>query len=145
MNKVLAVIVAILIPLFVPHATEAAEKDDAISAAKAIRQSLAQGDYDILYDTQTSLFYRQRTPRAQFIQILKQGRAQLGPVQSTKQLSYQVSEDDAATGYKGTIYAVDYLCKYQGGAAFFERVVVVQDTDGKFRLSGIWAQPAPPQ
>ncbi len=44
--------------------------------------------------------------------------------------------------YQGTVYAVSYLNTYAAGR-YLERVVVLKEKDGKFRLAGLWGTNAP--
>jgi hypothetical protein len=49
---------------------------------------------------------------------------------------------DLATGVDGDIYAITFRNKYSTGE-FYERIVVVKDSDGQYRLSGISGSPVP--
>ena len=120
----------------------AGEEDDARSAASAIRTAISNQDYEDLWNSRVSEFFKGKVQKTAFIQNLKQGRAQVGASRSVTPVSYTFAEVDPTTGYRGKIYSFDYHVKYEK-AAFFERLVVVKDPDGRYRLAGAWANPAP--
>ena len=126
----------------IPILAFAAEADDAENAVTAIRRAIVRQDFEDVYDNRVSELFKARVRKSEFIQNLKNGRATVGEQQAATLISHTFSEFDAATGYKGKIYAFDYHVKYEK-ATFYERLVVVRDPDGKFRLAGIWANPAP--
>lgn len=127
---------------FVAGPVSAGEEDDARSAASAVRAAISNQEYEDLWNSRVSEFFKGKVQKAAFIQNLKQGRAQVGVARSVTPVSYTFAEVDSMTGYRGKIYSFDYHVKYEK-AAFFERLVVVKDPDGRYRLAGIWANPAP--
>lgn len=126
----------------VPMVCMAGEAEDAQAAVERIRRSISDQNFERLYDDQTSEFFKAGIRRAEFLQNMKQGRAQVGATKSINAMSHSYSEIDPQTGYRGKIYAFDFLVKYDKGA-FFERLVLVKDPDGRYRLAGIRANPAP--
>lgn len=120
----------------------AGEEDDAQVAATSIRRSIANQEYDDLWDNRVSEFFKAKVRKSDFIQNLRQGRSQVGLARTVTPISHTYSEVDLATGFQGKIYSFDYHVKYDK-VAFFERVVVSKDPDGRYRLSGLWANPAP--
>lgn len=122
----------------------AGELEDAQKAVSEIKKAISQGEFASLFDTQTSAFFKARTARDGFIASMKQGRENLGPVRSSTFVSHTYSEKDLQTGFEAKMYSFDYLSRYERGN-FYERLVVCKEADGRYRLSGIWANPAPPQ
>lgn len=116
--------------------------DDAKASVATIKKLIGQGDFENLYDRYVSALFKSQAPRATFIQNMKQGRQTVGAIRESTLISHTFSEKDLTTGYTGKIYSFDYLSKYNQ-AAFYERLVVIKENDGQFRLAGIWAQPAP--
>ena len=49
------------------------------------------------------------------------------------------SQEDKESGFKGEIYGFNFLNKYENGK-FYERIVVIKEEDGMFRISGIWVE-----
>ena len=143
MNACLRLLLIALLALLPAQGALADAGGDAKRAATAIRASIAAGRYEQLYDDQTSSWMKQRVNRQQFIASLQSGRAQMGPIVSETYLTSALMQEDPQSGYKGEIYSFDYKAKY-AQASFYERIVVIRDADGAFRLSGLVAQPAPP-
>jgi len=128
--------------LALPILSIAGEEEDAESAVNRIRCAVSSRAYDDLYDNLTSEYFKAKSRRSDFIQNLKQGRATVGAVVTTTSLFDTYSDFDSQTGYRGKIYSFDFHVKYER-AAFFERIVVTKDPDGRYRLAGLWANPAP--
>lgn len=129
--------------LFSAGITYSADKEDADKAASAILASIRSGEYSKLWKTQTSPFFKSKVTEDSFLANMAMGRSSLGaPVGNPKFVDMAYSKKDPATGYEGEIYAFNYLTTYASGK-FYERIVVVKDKDGKFRMSGIWGTPAP--
>ena len=120
----------------------AADRDDAAAAAQAILDSLQAQDYEQLWDAQTSAFFKANMSREAFIENVAAGRARLGEPGDSQFMQMTTADADEATGYEGTIYAFIYRNDYAAGA-FIERIVVIKDDDGVFRLSGLWGAPVP--
>ncbi len=141
-NKLLHLFVATMLVL---HwgSTVAADQDDAKKAASEILASLHTAQYTKLWDTQTSEFFKSKLTRDSFLANMTMGRQQLGtPTGNPKFIDMAYSQSDPSSGFKGEIYAFNYLSSYTVGN-FYERVVVVKEQDGKFRMSGLWGSPAP--
>ena len=126
--------------LSVPAA--AAEQQDAEAAAKAIISSLDGRQYKKLWDAQTSAFFKKQVSEDSFLANMSMGRAPLGKLLNSRFIDVSFSQHDPATGFQGRIYAFNYLNTYAAGK-FYERIVVVKEPDGQFRLAGIWGNPAP--
>lgn len=125
-----------------PMACLACDAEEAQAAVDGIRRSLAEEQFERLYNDQTSEFFKAGMRRADFVQNMKQGRAQVGSLKSADAISYTFSEVDQRTGYRGKIYSFDFHVKYEKGG-FYERLAVIKDPDGRFRLGSVWASPAP--
>jgi hypothetical protein len=120
---------------------KAADQDNAADAANSILQSIHDHQYENLWNTQTSEFFKKLTTRDSFVANLSLGMQRLGAVNDYKLIDMSYSQNDPATGFTGEIYAFTYLTSYSAGK-FYERVVVVKEGDGEFRLSGLWGSPA---
>jgi hypothetical protein len=119
----------------------AGDQDSAIKASKDILSSIQAKNFEALWNSQTSEFFKSKTTKESFIANMTMGRQQLGTPGASKFLDMAYTQNDIATGYKGEIYAFNYLNTYTTGQ-FYERIVVVKEKDGKFRLSGLWGAPA---
>jgi hypothetical protein len=118
------------------------DPDNASKAAKDILSSIHQKQFVDVWDSQTSAWYKAKITKDSFIANLTLGRQPLGSVVDTKFVDMAYSQTDPSSGYQGEIYAFNYLTTYTVGK-FYERVVVIKESDGKFRLSGLFGAPAP--
>lgn len=126
---------------FLPGMAIASDQDDATRAAKEILVSLHAKQFEKLWNTQTSPYFSKNLTKDSFLANLTMGRAQIGSLVESKFIDMSYSQIDPATGFKGEIYGFNFLTTYSSGK-FYERVVVVKDTDGKFRLAGLWGTAA---
>lgn len=120
----------------------ASDQDEATKAAKEILTSLQQMQLEKLWTTQMSEFYKSKMTKDSFLANLTLGRQQFGSPGESKFIDMAYSQTDPSTGTKGEIYAFNFLTSYAIGK-FYERIVVMKDKDGKFRLAGLWGAPAP--
>lgn len=120
----------------------AGDREDAEKAAKQILVSLQSKKYEVLWNTQMSEFFRSKMTKDSFLANMTMGRLQLGAATDSKFIDMAYSQVDPATGTKGEIYAFNYLNTYPAGK-FYERIVVIKEKDGIFRLAGLWGSPAP--
>jgi Protein of unknown function (DUF4019) len=120
----------------------ASDQDHAVSAAKEILISIQQNKFEKLWDTKVSQYFKSKITKDSFLANLTLGRQQLGEVKETKFIDMAYSQTDPSTGYTGEIYAINFLTTYSAGK-FYERIVVVKEQDGNFRLSGLWGAPSP--
>ena len=119
------------------------EEGEAALAAREILASLQAREFEKLWNSQTSDWYKATLTRDSFLANLTIGRQQLGaPLGSPKLIDSAYSKSDPLSGFQGEIYAFNYLSSYTAGS-FYERIVVVKEADGKFRLSGLFGAPAP--
>jgi len=130
--------------LFLSTAALATDQDEAVKASKDIVASIQQRNFEKLWNSQTSKFFKSKITKDSFIANLTLGRQQLGTAVESKFIDMTYAQSDPSTGYKGEIYAFNYLNSYTSGK-FYERIVVIKEDDGKFRLSGLWGAPAPSQ
>ena len=119
----------------------AGDREDADKAAKSILSSLQSKSYETLWNSQMSEFFRSKVTKDSFLANLTLGRQQLGTLSESKFIDMAYSQVDPGSGMKGEIYAFNYLNTYTAGK-FYERIVVVKEKDGKFRLAGLWGTPA---
>lgn len=120
----------------------AADQDEAMAAAKEILSSIQQKKLDTLWNNQTSGFFKSKITKESFFANLTMSSQQLGASGASTFIDMAYSQYDPASGLKGEIYAFNFLNSYSVGN-FYERIVVIKEQDGKFRLSGLWGAPAP--
>jgi hypothetical protein len=143
--KKLFISLLILISVALAASTSfAGDREDAEKAAKQILTSLQSKKYEVLWNTQMSEFFRSKMTKDSFLANMTMGRQQLGTVTDSKFIDMAYSQVDPATGTKGEIYAFNYLNTYSVGK-FYERIVVIKEKDGIFRLAGLWGSPAAPK
>lgn len=119
------------------------QQAEAEKSAVEIMKMIGQQKYKDVWATRISAWFKQRVPSEDvFLANMSMGRAQLGHVQQTLVISSEYAKSDPATGYQGDIYAITFKNSYQVGN-FYERIVVIKEADGKYRLSGIFGSPAP--
>jgi hypothetical protein len=120
----------------------AAEQDDATAATDEIMSLLASRQFSVIWDQKTSAWMKQQAiNRDAFMANLTMGRAQLGSLVSSRFITSEFATQDPGSGTTGRIYANTYLNEYNVGK-FYERIVVIKEADGRFRLSGLWGSPA---
>lgn len=123
------------------HSAVAAERDEAEKSAVTVLRMLDEKNYEGLWNNLVSTWFKDKTTKDSFLANMAMGRAQLGGKSTETQLvDHTFATSDPASGYKGKIYAFNFKTAYPAGK-FYERVVVIQEKDGKFRLSGIWGTP----
>lgn len=142
--RTIFILIVVILPSLSNIAT-GADQDDAKKASKEIVSLLARKQFQLLWNSLTSKFFKDKMTKDSFVANMSIGRAQLGELTDSKLIDIAYSETDPADpGYKGKIYAFNYLNTYSAGK-FYERVVVMKEDDGQFRLSGLWGSPAPTQ
>lgn len=117
------------------------DRDDAAAAANEVLAALNQQQYEWVWDQMASAFLKRKTDKDSFISSVATGRANLGKLRESKVTDVVPSESDASSGYHGQIYAVEFANTYASGE-YLERLVVVKEDDGHFRLSGLWGKAA---
>lgn len=131
-------IAAFLIPVF----SMAADAEDATKAATEILQGLQKKSFNDVWSFKTSAWFKTKMTKESFMANMSMGRNQLGSVLAPSQfVDMAYSKSDPANAFVGEIYAFNFLSTYSAGK-FYERIVVVKDEDGIFRLSGIFGAPA---
>ncbi|MEW6427911.1 MAG: DUF4019 domain-containing protein [Thermodesulfobacteriota bacterium] len=118
-----------------------ANRDASEKAAANILSMLAKKQYYDLWDSQISDWFKRTVTKEAFIANMTLGRARIGELVDSKTISNDFSDFDPSSGYKGTIHSVTFLNTYTNGK-FFERIVVIKEKDGSFRLAGIWGDDA---
>jgi len=142
MRQLLAFVFAMLLG-FAPSYALADERDDAVAAARGIMDALAKGQFKDIWQTKTSKFFKEKVPSEEtFLMNLSMGRNPLGAIKSSQLIDVAFSTTDPGSGYTGRIYAVTFKNSYPAGS-FYERIVVIRESDGLFRMSGVWGTPAP--
>lgn len=117
------------------------EENSARQAAKEIVNALGSQKYKLLWDNMTSQWFKSRVGEDAFLANMSMGRAQWGVIRDSSLISVDHATTDPS-GYQGDIYAFTFRDKYAVGE-FFERIVVIKDPDGHFRMSGVFGSPVP--
>ncbi len=120
------------------------ERQDATAAAQGIMSALSKGQFNQVWDKQMSIVFSQTMTKDSFLANMSIGRTPMGNLTDSRIVDVNYSQEDAQTGFKGDIWAITFLNTYRVGK-FYERVVVVKDGDGAYRLAGLWGSPAPTQ
>ena len=141
MHYMIRILMGLLVALCVSTAL-ADGQADAAGVASSFRFSMEQKRYERIWDSLLATSFKQLADKQAFVANLRQGQSQLGAIKGTTLVSQTLSHYDPATNYTGDMYTFDYRVQYEK-AAFFERVVVIKDTDGSLKVGGIWASPAP--
>ena len=142
MNSLRAALILAVAVIALPRLATAAASDDAAAAAKLIITRLQGGQYEAVWNENTSAWFKQRTTKESFLANMNLGRQSLGPSNSPPEfVDMSYAKGDPATNYQGDIYAFNFRTSYTAGK-FYERIVVIKDTDGKFKLSGVFGTQA---
>jgi hypothetical protein len=128
----------LLISLVMPSMAD--DHDDALKAANAILGDIQKLSFEILWNDQTSDVFKSSTSKDSFLENLTTARQPLGQATDSEFIDMTHAETDPGTGYKGEIYAFNYLNTYAAGK-YYERIVLVKEKDGKFKFAGLWGSP----
>lgn len=129
--------------LFMAPTTFASDQEDADKAASSILSSLQKKDFETVWNKQMSKFFQSKMTKQSFLANMALASQQLGTTSGSMFIDMAYSQIDPATGTKGEIYAFNYLSTYTIAGKIYERVVVIKEADGKFRLAGLWRAPPP--
>lgn len=116
------------------------DKTEATQKAKRIMALLIDGEPALVWDEWSSEVFKSAMPRDAFAAHINGTREQLGDLKSSEFVSAQYMSGDPQLGFEGDLYVVVYLNTYNAGV-LNERVVMVKDSDGVFRMGGIWQLP----
>ena len=119
-----------------------AQSNKAEASARQLIGNLGAQKYQTVWDQETSGWFKQRTTENAFLANMTMGRASLGNLNKVTLVSTDHSIQDPTSGYQGDIYVFTFRDTYSVGD-FFERIVVIKENDGEYRLSGIFGSPAP--
>lgn len=119
----------------------AADQDEATKAAREILASLHDKQFEKLWNSQTSDFFKSKVTKDSFFADLTIVGRQLGSPGESKFINMAYSPDPSSE-LTGEIYSFNFLNSYSAGK-FYEQIIVVKEKDGKFRLAGLWRVPAP--
>lgn len=120
-----------------PQQVEVAQK-----AAQQIIDALGHQKYKAVWDEYTSEWFRNKVTEDSFLSGMSMGRAPLGIIQQSSLVATDHTTSDPVSHYQGDIYAFTFRDKYSVGE-FYERIVVIKDRDGQYRLSGLFGAPVP--
>ena len=118
-------------------AQKAAEK-----AAEEIISALGQQNYKLVWSQLTSEWLKKQETEATFLENMEEGRSPLGILQTSNLVSRQGPAKDPATGYQGDFYAFTFRDKYLT-AELNDRILVIAESDGEYRLAGFFVLPVP--
>jgi hypothetical protein len=135
MNRILKCLLCCSIAFFTPKVASAQEAN-AQEAAQYILGQLAQPQYDLLWDQKVSDYAKSHMSKDAFVSRMAIARPQLGKLISFSTVSREHTMRDQLTGFEGDMYAITFRSKYEVGE-FYERIVVVKDQDGQYRLANL--------
>jgi hypothetical protein len=118
-------------------AQKAAEK-----AAEEIISALGQQNYKLVWSELTSEWLKKQQTEATFLANMEKDRSPLGILQTSSLVSREGPARDPSTGYQGDIYAFTFRDKYPI-AEINDRILVFADSDGQYRLGGLFPAPVP--
>ena len=118
----------------------ASESDDAFSASENIINLIGQGEYDTVWNSYMSPFFKSTMTEDSFKANLVLGRQMLGARKLKKLIDKQYTVGDPTTGYQGSVYAYNYKNTY-ASVTLYERIVVINEDGKGFKLAGFWVQP----
>ncbi len=140
MFKVLSKSILVFILITYQYSIFADDQSDATNAAHKIVNLLQNKQYETLWDSKMSAFFKSTVTKDSFLANMTLGRSQLGEAVESKFIDMAYSQTDPATGIEGEIYAFNFLNTYSFTKAY-ERIVVIKEDDGEFRLAGLWGAP----
>jgi hypothetical protein len=111
-----------------------------LKAANEVLADIQKLSFEVLWNDQTSDVFKSSTTKDSFIENLANARQPFGQAAESEFIDMTYAQTDPATGYKGDIYAFNYLNTYAAGK-YYERIVVVKNKEGNFRFAGLWASP----
>jgi hypothetical protein len=135
------VVLGILVSCIAAPSAQAQEAD-AERAATDILRSFANQEFKTIWDQKISDWARKNWAKDGFLASMSMSRPQLGKLLTLTVVAREHTNHDASTNYDGDLYAITFRNKYTTGE-FYERIVVVKDPDGQYRLSGIYGSPVP--
>lgn len=118
------------------------EESDAIAATQKILQLLSGADYTEIWESHTGELYKSVVSKDSFMANMSIGRSPLGAMDSSVIVDAAYSEIEPQTGQTGKFYAVTFKNHYMVGDVY-ERIIVMLESDGVFRMIGHWGSPAP--
>jgi hypothetical protein len=139
MDKLTIRILAVISILMISGPVIAVDGADAQKAATEIRASIKEGKFELLWETQTSNYFKKAMKKDAFIANMTIGKAQVGPQKESKYIDVAIRRDPS-TGFDGDIYVFTYSATYSGGK-LFEQLSLIKEDD-KFKMYGLWATPA---
>jgi hypothetical protein len=135
---------AVACAISMPAAAALAQDDqtEAVSAAKGIMASLANKDFEGLWNEQTSDYFKNwsKGNKDAFIAKMSISRSTIGNITESNVLDLQVSPS-TASDYVGTMYTVTFANNYTTGSSY-EYVIVIKE-GGSFKMSGFGGVPKP--
>jgi len=119
----------------------AADQDEATKAAREILASLHDRQFEKLWNSETSDFLKSKVTEDSFFAELTIVRQQTGSPGESKFIAMAYSPDPSSE-LTGEGYTFTFVNSYSAGR-FYERIVVMKEKDGKFRLASLGVVPAP--
>jgi hypothetical protein len=139
-----AILMALLFYFVCTTLAFADDRKAAEDATKQIKSELDSNQFADVWDNHIAALFKSHMTKQAFMANLSMGRAQVGKFVSGSFVSMTYATSDPS-GYTGEIYAFTYLDTYANGK-YYDRLVVVKEQDGQFRLAGLFSAPAvPPQ
>ena len=119
------------------------DTEQATLAARQFQKMVSENKLNALWDTLVSKQFKEQVSKNTFLANLSQGRASVGgPFESSELVDVTYNNPQPETGYKTEFYACRFLTTYPAGK-FYESFFMVKETDGQYRLGGVFSAPAP--
>jgi hypothetical protein len=134
-RRIFALILAAVVSLC-STAAHAAEREDAIAAAKAVIAALAEKNFGLIWDTLASETFRKSGSREMFVLGYPQLRQKIGRLTSSNVLHvvYTPPRPRPDLGMTGKGYAVAFQNVYTTGA-LDEQIYLIEE-NGQFKMLG---------
>lgn len=130
----------LLLALFATLPAMGSDTEDATAAARRVFDALGSQDYEKLYDSLCAQSLKKTLSKDDFVAQVAIARSRLGTPTSTTVVGAEEREADKTSGTEGRLWAVSFNNAYRK-EQLRERLVMVKEADGQFRMAGIWATP----
>lgn len=119
-----------------------AQESNAQQAAENVLRALAAQKFQHVWTDMTSDWGHKNWTQDSFLSTMTLQRPMLGNLLDLTVVGRDHFNHDPSTNVDGDIYVITFRSKYTAGE-FYEKIVVIKDTDGQYRLSGIYGAPIP--
>jgi hypothetical protein len=137
-NRQISVLVLAAVVSLFSTASYAAERDDAIAAAKAVIAALAEKNFGLIWDTLASETFRKKSSRETFVLGFSDLRRKIGRLTSSNMVHVIYTPPRPELGIEGKSYSVVFHNVYTTGA-LDEQIALIEE-NGEFKMFG-WGLP----